>query len=239
MKRLVCIAGACLLVGAVLLPCIARAQAPAAPAEYLKLVDTTIKPPYFHNTVERSMFESRSARGQRKNLVQGICGGTKPFAENQIEFDVWFLKYYYPMMTDPALLTAEEEQLQGDNLGKVRRELMRDYFNRIKNDPAGLAIRGHLNDLTLKYLKKFVTLNLHPAVRYNAMLIIGDLDYKTYETTGGLRPADPMPEALEVLEGELVSPVQIDAVRVAAMIGLARHAELNRNRSSPEFPSGC
>jgi hypothetical protein len=67
-------------------------------------------------------------------------------------------------------------------------------------------------------------------VRYNAMLIIGDLDSRAAETQGGGTPADPWNESLPVLRDALVSDDQIDAVKVAALIGINRHAEMNRFR---------
>jgi hypothetical protein len=178
---------------------------------------------YFHASVEKELFTNRQARNERKILVGKVCMGTESLRDKQADFDKWFKGYYYPMLTDPKQLPE---------LAKLRRELMRDFFNRIKNDSAGLAVRDHLNKLSLEYLQKFAANNLHPAVRYNAMLIIGDLESRAAESLGGNKPAEPMNEALEVLRAELISPTQIDAVRVAALLGLRRHATLNRQRSA-------
>lgn len=186
---------------------------------FIRLVDEGKS--YYHTSVDKEMFVNRGARNQRKIDIQKVCAGSKPLGESQKEFDAWFKGYYYPMMTDPGQLPE---------LSKLRRELMRDYFNRIKNEPAGLQVREHLNKLTLDFMRKLATVNTHPGVRYNAMLIIGDLDSRAAETTGGAKPAEPMAEALDVLMAELSSSTQVDAVRVAALLGLRRHAELNRQR---------
>jgi hypothetical protein len=186
---------------------------------YVRLVEESAR--YYHPSVVNELFTNRTARNQRANDVKKVCGGTKPLGEMQKEFDEWFKGYYYPLMSDPGQLPE---------LAKLRRELMRDYFNRIKNETASLQVRDHLNKLTLDYMRKFAANNLHPAVRYNAMLIIGDLDARAEDTVGDRKPAEPMFEALEVLQTELTSPTQIDAVRVAALLGLQRHAKQNRLR---------
>ncbi len=213
-----CAAGGWLFV--LTMACCATAQEKPA---YFRLVDEASG--YYHSSVDKELFVNRSARNTRKNNVGKICSGLggASLRDGQADFDAWFEKYYYPLMTDPKELP---------NLSKLRRELMRDYFNRIKNEPSGLAVRDHLNQITLTYLQKLATNNLHPAVRYNAMLIIGDLDDRAAETTGGAKPAEPMFKALDVLQSELTSPTQIDAVRVAALIGLRRHALLNRGRAA-------
>ena len=190
-------------------------------AGFIRLVEE--EKGYYHRSVDKEMFINRNARNIRKNKIGKICSGASdaPLQGNQNEFDAWFTGYYYPLMTDPKELP---------NLAKLRRELSRYFFDRIKNEPAGLQVRDHLNKLTLDFMKKLATVNVHPGVRYNAMLIIGDLDSCAAETTGGGKPPEPMAEALEVLQAELTSSMQIDAVRVAALLGLRRHAELNRQR---------
>lgn len=198
------------------------AQGPdASPQPFIKLVDTSTEPNYFHPSVDRNMILNRSERNSRRFTVMNICKGSEPMQGNEDLFDNWFIRYYYPAMSDPAEL---------GNISKMRTELMRDYFSKIKNDVTGLQIRNRLNERTLNYLSKFVQNRLHPAVRYNAMLIIGDLDSRGPELFGTPSPAEPSNDALEFMLSELVSPTQIDAVRVAALIGIRRHAELNRYR---------
>ena len=61
----------------------------------------------------------------------------------------------------------------------------------------------------------------HPAVRCNAMLAIGYLNEQEAEV--GHTRAVPLAAALPVLLGAVKDADQIDAVRVAALVGLVRH----------------
>ncbi len=61
------------------------------------------------------------------------------------------------------------------------------------------------------------------------MMIIGALNEKEGVTKGTNRSLPkPMVKALKTMLDELKSPDQIDAVRVAALIGILRHAKLSR-----------
>jgi hypothetical protein len=58
---------------------------------------------------------------------------------------------------------------------------------------------------------------VHPSVRINAALMIGELNSEPKGTK-------PMPETADVLLKIVTNPDQLDAVKVAAMEGLLRHA---------------
>jgi hypothetical protein len=85
-------------------------------------------------------------------------------------------------------------------------------------------IYNHLVSLAMGFLRPAVAdPTLHPVVRYNAILMIGDLD--TAVAAAGTRAAvTPLPEGLTVLLEALNDPKQIDVVRVGALHGLVRHA---------------
>ncbi len=80
---------------------------------------------------------------------------------------------------------------------------------------------------TEKYMKVYVTSprNFHPAVRFNAMLVIGDLNAE--EQGVQARYPNPLPAALDFMLTEYQKPTQLEAVKLAAMIGILRHAQLN------------
>ena len=63
----------------------------------------------------------------------------------------------------------------------------------------------------------------HPAVRVNAMLMIGELN--AVEPLGG-KPPEPLPEARTLLMKNAEDPKQIEAVKVAAVVGILRHLTL-------------
>ncbi len=56
----------------------------------------------------------------------------------------------------------------------------------------------------------------HPAVRVNAMLMIGELNRVE-------QPPTPLPEALDVMIAAVQSPKLSDAVRATALVGIKRH----------------
>jgi len=178
--------------------------------------------------VDMDLVNDRSARNSARFLIIGICKGSKPLKNAQVDntdrFDNFFRRYYFPMMTHPERL---------GEIAEMRQDLMKQYFGGIKNDANGQEVRDRLNALTLSFMRGLVGTRageFHPAVRFNAMLIIGDLDSRGPELFGDPRPAEPLIAALDVMREELLSEDQIDPVRVAALIGIARHAELDRHR---------
>ncbi len=65
-------------------------------------------------------------------------------------------------------------------------------------------------------MQKLAAGNYHPAVRVNAMLMIGDLNRVE-------QPPTPLPEALTVMIAAVQSSQVSDAVRATAMVGIKRH----------------
>ena len=140
--------------------------------------------------------------------------------ETRKKFDAWFSQYIFASMTQP------------ENLATL--DLARQKFLR---QDLGAAKRAHdylLTTLTLPQMKDIVRGNYHPAVRYNAMLIIANLNKVEAPTTGQRAPPIPLIDALVVMVEELQNDKQTDAVRLAAWIGVLRHAQLNR--IGPQIP---
>ena len=81
-----------------------------------------------------------------------------------------------------------------------------------------------LNELVLDVMGKMAQGNYSPAARFNAMLAIGEL---TEEPES--HKLQPLPDALKVLVAAVKNNDLPDNVRVAAMIGVLRHAELGVN----------
>jgi hypothetical protein len=72
----------------------------------------------------------------------------------------------------------------------------------------------------------------HPAVRYNAMMVVGSLNSLE---ANNKRPAQPLLAALEPMLAAIEDPNQIDAVKVAAPIGIQRHAEAGMPAASRDL----
>jgi len=106
-------------------------------------------------------------------------------------------------------------------------ELRRKLCNNLRTCGTGgrpSQVHDHLNAITLRYANGMATGNFHPATRVNAMLMIGQLNAKEAPSISVL--PEPLPDALPVLVAALAADNQIDAVKVAAMVGIFRHAEL-------------
>ncbi len=105
-----------------------------------------------------------------------------------------------------------------------RKNLLRDARTAY-NSKTSKQFHTALNQLFLSTLRDYVTDPLyHPAARFNWMLIIGDLN-QAEKPRNGNGKAVPLPEALPVLIAVAGDETQPDSVRLAALIGLDRHAK--------------
>lgn len=142
-------------------------------------------------------------------------------AEQQL-FDGYYRSYAL------ALWSVPENR---DRLADYRRRLSLDLRN-YRSGP----IHAHLNSLVLGYMTNLAKPdpaqgNFHPATRVNAMLMIGELN--EVEAATPTATPKPLPQALPVLVDAVKDPQQSDAVKVAALVGIARHAEFG-GVNSPE-----
>jgi len=140
-------------------------------------------------------------------------------------FDRFFLGYYLPRWSDPNNV---------GNLTQFRDDLEVRYLRTAKPGPP----YDRLNELILAFCATGVPPdmipsglqnqippgtalakgNFHPAVRINAMLMVGRLN----ASSGN--PPVPWPRALPAMVAAVRDPQQIDGVRVAALVGILRHA---------------
>ncbi len=106
----------------------------------------------------------------------------------------------------------------------ILRQRFRNQLQGCKNFP---ATRKIFNDHLLAKLQEMAADNYHPVVRYNCMKLLGELDQTP--STGIRTPATPLPEALPVLLKAATDKNQIDTVKLAALLGVARHAWVLRD----------
>ncbi len=90
-------------------------------------------------------------------------------------------------------------------------------------------VHEYLNSTILKYMADLSKGNYHPAVRVNAMLMIGELNAGESATTS-VQPV-PLSEVVPVLTSAIEAKDRIDAVKIAAMVGLQRHCALGAIKS--------
>ncbi len=137
--------------------------------------------------------------------IKAILSGDSPMSP---QFDNYYNRYAFAQLTLPEKL---------NDLSTLRQDIKRQMRN-AKSTEAHDRLVG----LCLAMMQKIVAGNYHPAARYNAMLLLGDLNQK--EPVSG-RGAVPRPEVLPVMLAALADARQIDAVKLAALIGILRHAE--------------
>jgi len=151
--------------------------------------------------------------GQKKNrfkVREILRNGKFALGEEKILAD-YYRRYVLPGWSHLANLTR---------LPDFRKDLRNDLMTgRIGGPPHdGLA------NIVMNYLSKMAAANnIHPAARVNAMLMVGELNDK--EPAGISAPPVAMSAALPVLIAAVNNPAQIDAVRIAALIGIIRHVK--------------
>jgi hypothetical protein len=119
------------------------------------------------------------------------------------------------------------------NLGRLP-EMRAELLKQLRTS-RNVEAKRFLITTTFQQMRAFTQgrFGLHPAVRYNAMLLLGELnavEFRENTSTGPAQFPDPLPAALGVLFAEYKSPDQIDAVRVAALVGINRHVKLDLAR---------
>jgi len=132
----------------------------------------------------------------------------------QQTFDDYFNKYVLVEFGRPE---------NRNDLPRLRKELRTKYFLRGKSG----APYAQLNKLTLTAMKPILVSrdkNIDDVMKVNAMLVVADLNKQEQE---GQTKAQPLPEAFTYLIAPLTSNSKLftDQLRIAAMVGLLRHAE--------------
>jgi hypothetical protein len=126
-------------------------------------------------------------------------------------FEDYFKKYFLQQFVTPG------GRYSIDELPKVRKDL-RLFFTSGKSGP-GYDL---LNEMVLEKMKDILKNGKFgpndAVIKYNAMLVIGDLNAEE----GDAKNAKPLPAALPILQAALQSPQ--DSMKVAALVGLDRFA---------------
>lgn len=194
------------VVGGVLTNGWLAAQAPKAPAKAAGPAAKIVEAPKagLPNVAFDESLRNRAIEVQ-KMLRDGSV------ARNQEEiFDGYYKNYALARWVQPNY---------AGQLPKLRGELIRDLR---------LAKRGNshnrLTDLAVDFLSKVASAEYDPVVRCNAMLAIGEMNRE--EAARANEEAKPLDTAVPVLLKAVQDPKQIEPVKVAAMAGLLRHAQL-------------
>ncbi len=177
----------------------------------------------------QELTDTRRRAQDLQRQIANVINGTAPLADNQKKFDGFFLQYYFPQLT---WLDNIENPANYNALYNKRYVFFRDYMRKTTLSD----VRQYLLKITLAKMKDIVTGNYHPAARVNAMLIVAELNTKeTVQSGGSPAPPEPYLEALPFLVDAYADPQQLDAVKVAAMLGILRHVQWDsRQRANPQ-----
>jgi hypothetical protein len=151
------------------------------------------------------------------------------FAADKANFTDYFQKYYFPAMTRNTPNDLAD-------LGKLRADIFKNYLWATTN----AELQSHLTDMAYKAMVKIISNQqapqYHPAVRYNAILVIGLLDDQ-YAIEGGANTRPPKPHAgagkvlTKIVELSPVSDRFPPPVVLGALIGLERHSKYHQTLS--------
>jgi hypothetical protein len=151
----------------------------------------------------------------RFEVLQLLRDGTPIPRGQQEKFAGYFNFYILPPFAMPQ---------KQDELPQERNEI-RKYFATAKIG----APYDELNKLVMNYMLEVILKNSRVkshVARYNAVLVVGDLNAFEGNSAGGKYPK-PLPEALNVLVDLLKDERQPPYIHVAAIVGIERHASMN------------
>lgn len=146
--------------------------------------------------------------------IRKILSGGEPLQGNEAKFKDFFLKGVFAEMASANKL---------NEVGDLRRNFLRVYVRSAKL-PQAQAAYDRLNQLAVKAMTIFIAGNYHPAVRYNAVLLLGQLDAKPGSEFGlDKAPPVPLPAALPILIKAYEAGSLPDMVKIGAILGIQRH----------------
>jgi hypothetical protein len=171
--------------------------------------------------------KSRTDEQKFRTSARAVLAGQQSISDpaQRTLFRGFFLSYLYPMMTT-------EEGLK--TIGKERQDLLRDLMV-AKNPDA----HKEVVDFTIPLMAKIVQdKEYRPQARYNAMLILSSLN-DVEPNNVGTTPTLPEPakDALRIILQQYQKSDR-DEIKLAALLGLARHLEWDNYKQTPMAPAG-
>lgn len=164
----------------------------------------------------------KAARSSSQETADNVLRGLVDINAVKAEFD-----RYYNGFVLPAMTQVDNESLS--KLGEYRDELLGE----IQDTPNDSAIRKHmLEELVLPYFNRVAAdAGYHPAVRLNAVLVIGGLNRRDGQRN--VEPALPMELALQSLLQIAAAADSPPYLKIGALSGILRHATIDGQLSPP------
>ncbi|WP_425616774.1 hypothetical protein NA78x_000429 [Anatilimnocola sp. NA78] len=170
-------------------------------------------------------FESRKT--QVKTRVLNAIRADLPLGENALMVEKYFNNFEFRTLTQTT-----PEAL--DALPKARFDFFKYYIFVCKNQET----HQEMVRLTFNMMQQIVNNNFHPVVRYNAMIMIGDLNEQEVLRFGSdLKLPEPYAATLPFMVDRLDDARTPDPVKIAALVGILRHLEWEPYRGAP-LPAG-
>ena len=136
---------------------------------------------------------------------------------NQALLKGWYENYVFAQFTHARSM---------GELATQRLTFVNELNTRCPND----GVYQHIvNNIVLPQMQTFITGNFHPAVQYNAMLIVGQVNQQSnYNPDQTRRVPVPSTAALGFLVNNIQGGASNDALLLASWVGVLRHVSLNR-----------
>ncbi len=175
----------------------------------------------------RKTKEVRDARTEAERVTKDVIRGTGDLNSGRAEFTKYFTGLVLPEMT-----MADDKSLY--SLGDRRKDLMKLVSEAVNGSPA----REYL--LTQVLLPNLIRVaddtGYHPAVRLNAIILIGSLDRREGERNTVF--PNPLDAASKYLASVADDPKRENFLRIGALSGLLRQAGIDGQAIAAQNGSG-
>jgi hypothetical protein len=192
-----------------------KAAPPAPPAKPEDAEPAEAAPPaapvkYKQDMTDEDYKRSVDARRKEKSIIRKMLQAQAFAAGQEAQFDAFYSEFALPRWTVPENFAT---------LLEFRRDLRRDLSDGKSGPPY-----DRLLGLAFDYMTKISGPGYHPVVRYNATMMLGDFNVQEFPP-GSRERIQPHPGSLKALIAAAASS-DSDAVRVAALVQLNRHASM-------------
>ena len=161
---------------------------------------------------------AKELRKLKSELKEAIASSGAPTKAQQKTFQQFYVYHVLASMTRP------EGWSNPQLMPEWRRQVVSD-LDRLADNPDK---HRYVRDLIFKATSKIAAnAGYAPVTRYNALLIVGELNEREQQGSGRqIRPATPYEPARKELLKLANKAEEEEAIRIGALIGLARHARL-------------
>ncbi len=180
-------------------------------------------PPFIEDSPANTLRTNPQEESKYKTTVRKVLKGDLDLPSTRGPFENYFNRYKFPMLT-----LSDPESIK--KLPAERNLFFREFLESSSDANAHEA----LCQLLLAYMTKVADGNYHPAVRYNAVMMIAQVNGTEVSRSGltGITLADPHPNALQPMLEWLKAEDTLDLVRLGSLLGIVRHLEMDNYRAA-------